>query len=129
MVQHPTDGVGELDGVARAVDVQRVVGRGIGGHVVDRGEVEHVLDAALQRGDILVGQAEPRLAQVAGDRLHAIAGAPTRDEPVEALARSLADEHDDVAVALEQPLDEMAADEAGRARHEVRHRSPLRWCG
>jgi hypothetical protein len=34
----------------------------------------------------------------------------------------------DVAVTLEQPFDEMTPDEAGRARHEIRHCSPLRYC-
>jgi hypothetical protein len=31
-------------------------------------------------------------------------------------------EEETVALALEQPLDEMAADQPGRARHEVRQR-------
>jgi hypothetical protein len=93
--------------------------------------VEEVLDGAVEGGDLLVGETEPLLLQVARDRLDAVGRvpAPAFDEPVEARLRALADEHVDVAVALEQPLDEMAADEARRARHEVRHRSPLRWCG
>ena len=36
--------VGELEGVAGAADVQRLVGGVVGGHVVDRGEVEEVVD-------------------------------------------------------------------------------------
>ncbi len=36
------EGVGELEGVAGAADVERLVGGVVGGHVVDRGEVEEV---------------------------------------------------------------------------------------
>ena len=52
--------------------------------------------------------------------------APALDQLVELLARALAYEHVDVALALEQPLDEVAADEASGARDEVgRQRSLL----
>ena len=120
------DRVRERDGVARAPDVQALVDRVVGGHVVHRGEVEDVLDVAGQRGDVVVGQAQPRLGEVAEDGLDAVAGAPALDQAIEALARALADEHVDVAFALQQPLDEVASDESGRARHEVRHAPPLR---
>ena len=41
------------------------------------------------------------------------------DQRVELVRGALADEHVDVALALEQPLDEMPADEAGGAGDEV----------
>ena len=46
---------------------------------------------------------------------------PALDQSVEALGRPLAHQHVDRAVALEQLLDEVAADEAGGAGHEVGH--------
>ena len=118
---------GELDGVAGAVDVEALVDLVGGRHVVHRGEVEEVLDRAVQAADLLVGQAEARLLQIADDGLDALGGvgAPALDERGEAVTRALAHEHVDVALALEQLLHEMAADEAGRARHEIRHCSPL----
>ena len=42
-------------------------------------------------------------------------------QALELLLRALAYEYVDVALALEQPLDEMPADEAGRTGHEVAH--------
>ena len=113
--------VGELDGVLGAADVEQRVLRLVGGHVVDRRQVEEVLDAR-QRLAVLLGDAEQRLAEVADDGLDPVRGAPALDQLVELLARALADEHVDVALALEQPLDQMAADETGRAGHEVAHR-------
>ena len=38
---------------------------GVGGHVVDRREVEEVVDLALQPAEVLIGDAEPGLRQVA----------------------------------------------------------------
>ena len=58
--------------------------------------------------------------EVVDDGLDAILRAPAFDQPVEPLARAGAHEHVDVATAGEEPLDEEAADEPGRARHEVR---------
>ena len=68
--------------------------------------------------DVVVGDAEARLGEVADDRLDAVLRlrAPALDQLVELVRRALADEHVDVAVALEQLLDEVAADEPGRAR-------------
>ena len=70
--------------------------------------------------------AEPRLAEVADHRLDPVGLSPPFDQLVELLARALAYEHVDVALALEQPLDEVTPDEAGGARDEVgRQRSLL----
>ncbi len=118
--------VRELDRVARAADVQplvELVGRG---HVVDRGEVEEVLDPAAVLLDPRVVVAEVALLQVADDGLDALGVRPARDQRVELVARVLA--HEDVHVALavaQQLLDEMAPDEAGRAGHVVAQESSL----
>ena len=64
--------VGEVDGVLGAVDVEPAVALLVGGHVVDRREVEEVLDAR-ERRPVLVGDAEQRLGEVADDRLDAVA--------------------------------------------------------
>jgi hypothetical protein len=122
--------VGKLDGVARAGDVEALVGLVGRGHVVDRGEVEEVLDLAAQRDDPLVVDPEARLREVADDGLDALWRTPTPavDQRAQAVLRPSADQHVDIAVALEQSFDEMTADEAGRARHEIRHCSPLRYC-
>ena len=46
---------GELHGVARALDVRDPLGLGVGGHIVDRREVEEMIDTALQPRHVLVG--------------------------------------------------------------------------
>src|SRR5207302_8670841 len=48
-------------------------------------------------------------------------GTPGSNQRLELLARSLPHEHVDLAVALEQPLHEMASDEPGRPGNEVSH--------
>jgi hypothetical protein len=74
---------------------------------------------ALQRLAVGLGDAEHGLGDVAGDGLDAAARAPALDQLVEPAARPLAHEHVDVALALQQALDQMAADEAGPAGDEV----------
>jgi hypothetical protein len=113
--------VGEVDGVLGALDVEAAVALLVGGHVVDRGEVEEVLDAG-ERPAVLIGDAEIGLGEVAGDGLDpvgAIAG--RRSQALELVLGALAHQHMDVAFALEQPLDEMPTYEAGGSRDEVAH--------
>ena len=92
--------VGQVDRVARAADVQGLVALVVGGHVVDRGEVEEVVDLALQLAELLVGDPEARLGEVADHRLDAVGLTPAGDQVVQALPGALAHEHVDVAVAL-----------------------------
>ena len=88
-----------------------------------------MVDLAAQRIAHAGVDAEQRLGQVAGDGVDAVAAAEALDQRFELLGRPLADEHVDVALALEQPFDQMAADEAGGPRHEVaRHVFPLPRC-
>ncbi len=65
----------ELDRVRRAADVDGGVLLGRCGHVVDRGEVEEVLDLAAQLLHALGLDAEQRFAQIADHRHDAFAGA------------------------------------------------------
>ena len=98
---------------------------GVGGHVVDRRQVEEVVDLALEAREVLVGDAEPRLGEVADDADDALlVDAPAVAQLLEPALRALADEHVDRPLALEQQLDQVAADEAGRAGDEVAHSSP-----
>ena len=116
------DRLGELDHVAGALDVGDPLGLGVGGHVVDRREVEEVVDVAVQALEVLVGDAEPRLGEVADDADDAVlVDAPAVAQLLEAPLGALADEHVDRPLALEQLLDQVAADEAGRAGDEVAH--------
>ena len=110
--------------MACALDVGLFHGLLVGGHVVDRGEMEEVVDVLVEAVD-----PEPLLRQVARDRHHPIARRPARDQLVEATARALADErvHGHV-VALQQLFDEVAADETRCAGDEVIHASPPDTC-
>ncbi len=60
--------VGEVDGVLGAVDVVQRVDDLVRGDVVDRREVEEVVDPAAQRVAVGLGDAEQRLLEVALDR-------------------------------------------------------------
>ena len=113
--------LGELGGVAGPADVHRLVGRVVGGHVVDRREVEEVLDRAAVLGDPGGVDTEPVLGQVAHDRGDAV-GAPASDEGVHPMSAALADEDEDLALAVVEQLGhEEPPDEACGAGHEVGH--------
>ena len=91
-------------------------------HVVDRREVEEVVDLALEPREVLVGDAEAGLGEVADDADDPVlVDAPAVAQLLEPALGALADEHVDRSLALEQQLDEVAADEAGRAGDEVAH--------
>ena len=115
--------VGELHDVARALHVDALVGLLIRGHVVDRGEMEEVVDRALVGGDPVLGDAELGLGQVARDGLDAVAGVPAvGDELVELVLRACTHEDVDVTLAVAQELlDQVAPDEPRCTRHEVAH--------
>ncbi len=116
----------ELHHVARALDVRDRLTLGVGGHVVDRGQVEQVVDVPLQPRDVFVGDPEPWRRQVPDDPDDAVlVGSPAVAELREPALGALADEHVDRALALEQQLDEIAADEAGRPRDEVAHQQHI----
>ncbi len=125
VVERPDlEGVAERDGVAGAADVEHLVALVGDRHVVDGREVEEVLDLAAVLLDPGLGDPEQRLAEVARDDPDALLRAPGGDAGLHLVARSLAHQDEDVALAgVEQPLDQVPADEARRAGHEVRHGS------
>ena len=118
------DRAGEFDRVARPLDVGDLLSVGAGGHVVDRRQVEEVVDLAAQRHQILLGDPEAGLREVAGDRHDPRpVGSPGGPQLLQAPPRTRPDERVDGALALQQTGDEVAADESGGSRDEVVHRS------
>ena len=111
--------VRQVDRVLGAADVEERVLRLVRGHVVDRGEVEEVVHAPAQRVARLRRDAEVGLREVPADGVDAAGAAEPLDDRLELLLAAGAHEHVDLALAREQPLDQMAADEAGPPRHEV----------
>ena len=115
--------------VRRAADVDRRVALRRRRHVVDRREVEEVLDLAAQLRHPIPLHAQQRPAQVADDRLDALG----RRRPAATVQRSIrssrrarlsrARARTRPLAFLQQPLHEPASDEAGRAGDEVGHRA------
>jgi hypothetical protein len=108
--------------VARALDVGGLLLLGRRLEVVDRREMEEVVDLALELAQVRVGDAELRLGEVADDGddlalVHAEALAQRR----ELLLRSAPHQHVDRLAALVQVGDQEAADEAGGSGDEVGH--------
>ncbi len=115
-------GAGQLHGVARALDVRGHLRGGIGGQVVDRRQVEEVVDASAELSDETAVQAEHGLAEVADDRHQPVGLIPRGlTQRIEAGVRARAGENEQGAFAAQKPPDEMGADEAGAASDEVRH--------
>ena len=113
--------LGELDRLPGALDVRDALALCVRGHVVDRREVEEVVDLALQLRD-LIAAAQVLLGEVADHRDDpVVVRAPAVQELLEAAARSLAHEDVDRPLALEQLLDQVAADETGGTGDEVAH--------
>ena len=109
--------VRELDDVTRSLDVGLLHRLVVGGHVVDGGEVEEVID-------LLENPSTPkrRLRQVAGHRHDPVAGIQSLRERLDLAARPLAHERVDGPLPLEQFLDEVPADETCCPGDEVVHR-------
>ena len=119
--------LGELERVSGAPDVHRLVGLVVGRQVVDRGEVEEVVDAAAVLVDPGLVDAEPVGSEVADDG-HDPVGVPHLDHRLQTGERPLADQREDRALAMvEQLLDQVSSDESRGARDQVRHgRDPTR---
>ena len=105
----------QLHRVPRALDVGQLLDLGVGGHVVDRRQVEEVVDLAPHRHQVLLGDAQTRLGEVAGDRDDPRpVGPPAGAQLLKAAPGARPDEREDRPLALQQPLDEVAADEPRR---------------
>ncbi len=112
--------VHELDHVARALHVGAhhvVLARG---HVVDRREVEEVVDLLVE-----VLDAQRVLRQVTHDGDEPIARVELLAELVEPATGALTHEGVDRPLALQQLLYQVPADEAGRPGYEVVHPAPV----
>ncbi len=115
--------LGQLQGVPGAANVELLVGGVVGGHVVDRREVEEVVDLPGVLRDPLGVDSEGVLREVADDGVHATR-APALGEVLDPGDRAGPHQDEDVALAVvDELLDEMTADEAGGSGHEVRHDS------
>jgi hypothetical protein len=117
--------LGQLEGVAGAVDVHRLVGGRVRGHVVDRGQVEEVVDLAPVLLDPRLVDAEPVRGQVADDGDHTV-GAPRRDQRLHAReGRPPAQDVDRALAVVDELGDEVPSDEPRGAGDEVRHGGTL----
>ncbi len=119
-------GGGQLEGRAGATDVELLVHLLGRGHVVDRGQVEEVLDLAGVGGDPLGADPEPLGLEVAHDRCHPVCPvfglSPLPHQRVELRLRPLADKDEDLTLTVvDKLLDEVPADESGRTGDEVGH--------
>ncbi len=116
------DRVGERERVARAFDVCGELRLRIGRDVVERREMEEVLDLSAERFRAVGRDAEVGLRNIADDRNETIlAGAKAFDEILELAERFPAHEAMDRAFAREQFLDEPPADETRRSGDEIAH--------
>ena len=118
------DRIGQRDRIPRAVDVGGDLFFGAGLEVVDGGEMEEMLDLAVQRFLVGLGHAQQRTRQIAHDRDRArVVDTPVSVERLDLFGRAFFAHQkvDDGATALEQFLDQTLADESGRAGDEVSH--------
>jgi hypothetical protein len=85
--------------------------------------VEEVVDLAAQGQQVLLGNPQARLAEVAGDRHDPRpVGAERGSQLLEPAARAGAHQRVDGALAPEQAAHQVAADETGCSGDEVVHR-------
>ncbi len=116
--------LGELDRLTSALDVGDALALRVGGHVVDRRQVEEVVDPPPQLVD-LIAAAKVLLGKVPDHRHDPVlVRPPAAPQLLEPPARALADEHVDRALPLKQLLDQVATDETGCASDEVAHLHP-----
>ncbi len=121
--------LGQLNGVARSANVRRNLTLCVGGKIVDRCKVEKMPDLAGQRLALGRTHSERRLGQISvnGDQPFAVR-TETRLQRLELVLRSLAHQAVHVAVACQEPCQQVPSDEARRARHEIRHVAPPGCC-
>jgi hypothetical protein len=112
----------ELQRVIGADDVCEVLLLDACLQVVDRREMKQVIDLAGEPAQVRLRYAEIGLREVARNRDDAArARTPESAQSLELRSRLRPHEREDALPAREQALDEVAADESGRARDEIRH--------
>src|SRR5258706_13934949 len=117
-------GLGEFNGIAGAVDIGDALRFGIGGQIVNGGEMEQVFDLALEFGDIGRGDAELRLGDIDDDGHDAVlfvVQPPPGIDRLEFFQRCLAHQYIDDAFSLQQVPDHKFADQADSATSETIH--------
>ncbi len=115
--------VRKLDGVKGALHIGNLLGLGAGLEVVDRREVEHVVDLTAHPTEIYGRDAHPRLRQIAHHRYSAFrSDSPARQQRFHRSALLTADQEiQQRAFSLEELLGKARPDKAGRAGDEVTH--------
>lgn len=106
---------GQRDGVTSTVDICLFVGFGIGLEVVDGSKMKEVTNPALQLVQVLVRYPERGFTEIPTDCNNAILviRPALRDKPVELGFGAASDQHMDLALALEQLIDQVTPDESG----------------
>src|SRR3954447_7896350 len=116
------DGLGQLQRVPGAFDVGLELAVGVGGQVVDRGEVEEVLDLAVEPLDLPVVDAEAGLAEITDDRDDAVLVTEAGLEGIELVEGRGPRQAVDRPLAVVEELGEQeTADEARRTGDEIGH--------
>ena len=116
--------------IPHAIDVRGGDLRRICRQVVDRGEMEDVIDLAFEPADGLRIRAQIGFVDVAEDRRHALRrGPPCLPQSREGVGRGVAHKRKDrQALSLKQAARESFSDEAARAGYEDIHgHSPTLW--
>ena len=127
MEMSDADGVRERNRVPRPFNVRGLLRLGARRQVVDRREMEEMLDPALELGSIRVRNAEMLLREISDHRNDLAPGrAGFFLERCELLLRALAHEHVDRVAALHEVRGQVPANEAGGAGDEVSHGNPPR---
>ena len=117
-----THGLGELNGMTRAPNVCDLLRFSACLEVVDRGQMEHMLDLALELAQVGVGDAQIFLAEITDDGNDLLVGrTPFVAKRIELADRCLADKHVDGLSALQQIANQKLPDETGRTGDEVGH--------
>ena len=117
------DSLGKAHCVARAVNIGRHLSRGIGIERIDRAQVEDVVDPVFQRRQIIGGNAQSRLGQVAGNRDGAVSAAPPIGPQLfNPLDRGIAQQEIHGGPGMrQQRADEPLADKAAGTGNEIDH--------
>ena len=121
------DRFGQFNGIARAIDIGRLLAGGVGREIVDRGQVKQMRDFAFHFRDVGGGDAQFWFGEIADNRHHAFllfVEPPPRVECFEFLHRILAHQHVNRAFACQQILDQKFTDKTGGAGDEIGHGIP-----
>ena len=112
----------EFHGVRGSENVggRQIVGRCL--EVVERAQVQKVIDLALHRAALLRADAEQRLFQIAPDRNQQVAsGRTVPDQAVEARMGARSNQHPDRQTPGDEPRHDVPPDETGGACDEIGH--------